>query len=81
MKGVPASQVPLDVVQPLVDKVLGAPEEVLLEVSEVFDFSITERKPSFDSFVCEQCGEMVVEDYGRLKHGKKVCIPCSGYGR
>jgi formylmethanofuran dehydrogenase subunit E len=77
MKGVPASQVPPDVVQPLVDRVLGAPEEMLLKVSEVFDQPVTEAKHSFESFVCEECGETVVEEYGRLKHGKKVCIPCA----
>lgn len=77
MKGVPASQVPPEVVQPLVDKVLNAPDNVLLKISEVFDYPIAESKPSFDSFVCDQCGEMVVEEYGRLKHGKKVCIPCA----
>lgn len=77
MKGVPASQVPTEVVQPLIEKVLNAPEEMLLKVSDVFDYPYTEAKPSFDSFVCQACGEMVVERYGRLKGDKKVCIPCA----
>jgi len=76
MKGIPASQVPDDVVQPLVDKVMGAPDEMMLNISEVFDCEWTDPPHSFDSFVCDVCGEMVVEPYGRNMGDKKVCIPC-----
>ncbi len=76
MKGVPPTKVPLEVVEPLVDKVLSAPEDQLLQVSDVFDYPYEEPTQSFNSFVCEDCGEMVVEEYGRLKSGKMVCIPC-----
>jgi formylmethanofuran dehydrogenase subunit E len=75
-KGVPASQVPPDVVQPLVDRVLGAPEEQLLTVGPVHEHQFEEPPYSFDSFVCELCGEMTVEPYGRILGDKKVCIPC-----
>jgi formylmethanofuran dehydrogenase subunit E len=68
------------VVDPLVEKVLSAPEEQLLQISEVFDYAYPEPHHSFSSFVCEECGEMVVEEYGRLKNGKKVCIPCAEKG-
>jgi formylmethanofuran dehydrogenase subunit E len=78
MKGVPPSKVPLEVVEPLVEKVLNAPEDQLLNISEIFDYVYQEPPHSFNSFVCEECGEMVVEEYGRLKSGKKVCIPCAG---
>lgn len=77
MKGVPPTQVPPELVEPLVEKVLNAPEEQLLDVGEVFEYAYREPNPSFRSFVCEECGEMVVETYGRFKQGKKVCIPCA----
>lgn len=77
IKGVPPTKVPGDVVDPLIERVMGMPEEKLLNVSEVFDYEWKEDPHSFDSFVCEECGEMVVEEYGRIKHDKKVCIPCS----
>jgi len=77
MKGVPPTKVPLEVVKPLVEKVMNAPEDQLLKVSDVFDHPYQEPPHSFNSFVCEECGEMVVEEYGRLKDGKKVCIPCA----
>lgn len=51
MKGVPASQVPPEVVEPLIEKVLNAPEEMLLKVSDVFDYPYTEAKHAFDTFV------------------------------
>jgi formylmethanofuran dehydrogenase subunit E len=75
-KGVPASQVPAEVVEPLVAKVMGAPDGQLLTVGEVFHYDLKEAPHSFDGFVCEVCGEMTVEPYGRLLGDKRVCIPC-----
>lgn len=75
-KGVPASKVPAEVVDPLVQKVMGAPEDKLLTVSEVFTYEIKHQPHSFSSLVCDNCGEMVVEGYARIFGEKKVCIPC-----
>jgi len=75
-KGVPASKVPLDVVQPLVDRVMSAPDEKLLSVSGLFTYEIPHKPHSFSSLVCDGCGEMVVEGYARVVGDKKVCIPC-----
>ena len=76
-KGIPASKVPLEIVDPLVTKVMGAPQETLLNISEVFHYDLHEAPHSFNSFVCEECGEMTVEGYGRIKDGKHVCIDCA----
>ena len=75
-KGVPASKVPAEVVDPLVQKVMGAPDEKLLAVGAVFKHEIEHRPHSFSSLVCDGCGEMVVEGYARIVGDKKVCIPC-----
>ena len=77
MKGVPPTKVPPEVVEPLVEKVMNAPEDQLLRITEVFDYTYQEPPHSFSSFICEECDEMVVETYGRIKLGKKVCIPCA----
>ncbi len=77
-KGVPPTQVPDEVVEPLVQKVMNAPDEMLLDISEVFEYDYHEAPHSFNSFVCQECGEMVVEEYGRIKDGKMVCIDCAG---
>ncbi len=77
MVGVPPTQVPDEVVQPLVEKVMNAPEEMMMNISEVFTYEWPKEKHSFEGFVCEECGEMVVEKYGRVKGNKKVCIDCA----
>ena len=76
-KGIPASQVPAHVVDPLIDNVMNAPAEMLLNISSVFDYNLEPKKDSFAGFVCEECGEMTVEEYGRIKGDKKVCIDCA----
>lgn len=76
-KGVPASQVPAEHVDPLVERVLNMPEEQLLKVGKIVDYSWSDPPHSFDGFLCEECGEMTVEQYGRVKGDKKVCIPCA----
>jgi len=75
-KGVPASKVPLDVVEPLVQRVMGAPDDMLLSVGKVFQYRIEHRPHSFSGLVCDECHEMVVEGYARIVGDKKVCIPC-----
>lgn len=80
MKGVPPTKVPEEIVMPLMENVMNAPEESLLTVSEVFEYAYKEPAHSFDSFVCEQCGEMTVVQYGRVTADKKiVCQDCAGY--
>ncbi|HEK86716.1 MAG TPA: tRNA CCA-pyrophosphorylase [Candidatus Aminicenantes bacterium] len=75
-KGIPASQVPNSVVEPLIDLVMNAPEEQLLSIGEIFTQELPAKKESFESFVCDICGEMTVEGYGRILGDKKVCQPC-----
>jgi len=77
MLGKPASTVPAEVVDPLVDGVMNAPAEMLLNISEVFHYELEPKQDSFDGFVCEECGEMTVMEYGRIKGDKKVCMDCA----
>jgi formylmethanofuran dehydrogenase subunit E len=76
-KGIPASQVPATIVDPLIANVMNAPEDKLITVSPVFDHKLEPHKDSFDGFVCEECNEMTVMEYGRIKGDKKVCIDCA----
>ncbi|MCD6090928.1 MAG: hypothetical protein J7J72_05470 [Bacteroidales bacterium] len=77
MIGKPASIVPAEVVDPLVNNVMNAPAEMLLNISPIFDYKLEPKKDSFDGFVCEECGEMTVMEYGRIKGDKKVCMDCA----
>lgn len=76
-KDIPASNVPDAVVDPLVTKVMSAPEDNLVNISKVFDYEFNEGPHSFESFVCEECREMTVMQYGRIKGDRKVCIDCA----
>ncbi len=76
MLGIPASEVPDEVVEPLVIKVMNAPEEMMLKISEIFKYDPPKKKDSFAGFVCDICGEMVVEGYGRPLENKHICQDC-----
>ena len=75
-KGIPASQVPAEVVEPMIARVMNAPEEALLTVGTPCDHPLPKKVESFAGFVCERCGEMTVEGYGRPLGDAKVCLPC-----
>jgi len=45
---------------------------MLLNISYLFDFKFQDPLHSFSSFMCQECGEMVVEEYGRIKGEKKL---------
>lgn len=78
-QGVPPTQIDPSISEPLVERVMSAPVENLLSVSDVFDYEWHESPHTFDSVVCEECGEMVVERNARIKNGRTLCIPCAGY--
>ena len=76
-RGTGASKVPDDLVEPIIKYIMNSPEEKLLIVSDVFDFEYSESPRSFYSFVCEECDEVVIEEYGRIKGDRMVCIDCA----
>lgn len=52
------------------------PEERLLRVGPVQPHPVERAPETFAAFVCERCGDMVSEKYGRLVGDRRVCIPC-----
>lgn len=77
VKRIPASKIPAEVVEPLIERVMNAPDDMLLNIGEVFDYEVRPKAESFSVFVCDRCGEMVVESYGRsFENSKGVCQPC-----
>lgn len=75
-KGIPASQVPPEHVEPMVERVMNAPDDKLLTVGDVTNYKWEDPPHSFAGFICDGCGEMTVEPFGRIFGEKKVCIPC-----
>jgi len=75
--GMPASQVPAEIADPLVEMVVNAPDAMLLTISEIFPYVWQDAPHTFESVACTSCGEMVVERNARVKDGKIVCQPCA----
>jgi formylmethanofuran dehydrogenase subunit E len=76
--GVPPTMIPEELSQPLVERVMSMPDEQLFKMSDVFDYHLEVAPHTFDSVVCEECGEMVVERNARVQSGRMLCIPCAG---
>ncbi len=79
--GTPASQVPAEIADPLVEMVSNAPDEMLLNIGPVEPYAWKDEPHTFDSFICPDCGDMVVERHGRVKAGRAVCMPCAGHAK
>lgn len=79
-RGVPPTDVPLEVSRPLVQGLMARSDDDLFTVSGTFSYSLGARPPAcFETETCSQCGELVAENKLRMKQGKPVCLPCSGY--
>jgi formylmethanofuran dehydrogenase subunit E len=77
-KGVPASQVDPVLSEPLIDAVLSDPVDALFKIEPIKQVTPAPMLPhAFDTVICAECGEMAVERYARIKHGKIVCMPCA----
>jgi len=79
-QGVAPTDVPLDISRPLVEGLLAKKDEELFVVSEIFEYPLpVAPAPSFNLVTCAGCGEVVAENKTRVKDGKMLCQPCSGY--
>jgi len=81
-KGVPPQEIPAEIVDPQVERVLSLPEEAFLDIGEIHQVEVEPPKPMFDARPCASCGEMTFINRLRPRaDGELVCIPCSGYER
>ena len=79
-QGVLPTEVPLDVSRPLVQRLMERSDDDLFTVSNVFEYALAPKAAAcFDTVNCSRCDELVAENKVRLKEGKPVCLPCSGY--
>jgi len=78
-KGIEPSEIPAEIIQPVIDFVLSAPEEAAFKIQRLDDFNFTRPRPSFARNICANCGEAVFERYLKVKDGEHLCIPCAGY--
>jgi len=78
-KGIEPSQIPEPVSNEIIKVVLTASDDEMFNVKKLSDFEYKKIKGSFNKTKCESCGEYVFERYVRMKDGKHLCIPCSGF--
>lgn len=79
--GVEPQDIPPEIADPLIDKVLTLNEEDFLQVGPVHTVEVKKKKGLFAAKPCAKCGEMTfVNKLRELPDGSMVCIPCSGYG-
>lgn len=80
-KGMPASKIAAELIDPAVDFILAESDENLFKIDPVQEIKLVPGRPhDFNTQICEDCGEVMVERYARIKNGKKVCIPCAEKG-
>jgi formylmethanofuran dehydrogenase subunit E len=75
-QGVPPQDIPASITDPLVDGVMARAEAEFLEISPVFDYAFTRTKGTFDTDLCEACGERVFVNKLQEVGGKRLCVPC-----
>ncbi len=78
-RGVEPSEIPAEVTNAAVAKVLDASDDALFRVERLANFEFARPKGSFAKVKCDQCGEYVFERYVRTRDGRALCIPCSGF--
>ncbi|NPV89493.1 MAG: formylmethanofuran dehydrogenase [Firmicutes bacterium] len=76
-KGVLPQDIPSEVVEPLVNRILNLPEEEFLTISQVSDYPFEKKKGIFETALCEECGERTFVHKLQDVNGKKFCIPCA----
>lgn len=80
-KGVEPQDIPAEIVDPLVEKILGIDDVKFLEIGEVQAVDAPKGKGTFETRRCSQCGEVTFVNKLRVNEdGDPVCIPCSGWG-
>jgi formylmethanofuran dehydrogenase subunit E len=59
------------------DQIVAATDDDLFAVSAVFPLRIADPRPSFESVLCESCGESVLAPYAHDVDGRRLCIACA----
>ncbi len=75
-QGVPPQDIPASVTDPLVEGVMARAEAEFLDIGPVHDHPFTKAKGTFDTDLCEGCGERVFAHKLQEVGDKRLCIPC-----
>lgn len=76
-KGVLPQDVPAEIADPLVQKVMSMPEDAFLEIGSVVDYEFKRPPGIFDIEKCSICGEAGFADKFKRIQGQAVCARCT----
>ncbi|MDD2874314.1 MAG: FmdE family protein [Azoarcus sp.] len=74
--GVAPQDVPAEVADPLVEKVMNMPEAMFLEIGPIVAYELPKGKGCFETDLCTQCGERVFVNKLFESEAGRLCVPC-----
>ncbi len=78
-EGVLPQDIPAEITNPQVERILALPDADFLNISDVFSKKLAKGKGSFETKRCAKCGEAVFTDkLQESPDGRLLCIPCAG---
>jgi formylmethanofuran dehydrogenase subunit E len=75
--GVPPQDVPAEIADPVIEKVLNVPEEMLLNIGEIKTVEVPKGKGVFEAEPCARCGELTFVNKLQETSAGEICIPCA----
>jgi len=76
-KGIEPKDIKLEIVDPMIEKIMSARDEEILKIGRVEDIDFKPKKGTFYWERCEKCNEVVFSHGLKVVNGKHYCIPCS----
>ena len=76
-EGVLPQEIPLEITNPQVERILSLPESEFLTTSQVFQREVKKGATSFEVKRCSQCGEATFTNkITQTSDGRLLCVPC-----
>ncbi|MCX5817499.1 MAG: FmdE family protein [Proteobacteria bacterium] len=76
-EGVAPQDIPAEITDPQVERVMGLPEAGFLSIGEIFQRDLKKGAPSFEVKRCSRCGEATFTNkLAEVPDGRLLCVPC-----
>lgn len=76
-EGVFPQDIPSEITDPQVERILGLPEAEFLTISDIFQKDLKKGLTNFEVKRCAKCGEATfVNKLAETSDGKLLCVPC-----
>jgi formylmethanofuran dehydrogenase subunit E len=77
-EGVAPQDIPAEITDPQVERVMGLPESEFLVISQIFNRDLKKGATSFEVKRCAQCGEATFTNkLAEAPDGRLFCVPCA----